>query len=71
MTEKLVRDSSEPGYRNNHCVYIRSSLCTRHYALYTIFFLIKTKLNSNKMSNNISDPFNTETKLFLYKDWPE
>jgi len=71
MTEKLVRDSSEPGYRNNHCVYTRSSLRTRHYALYTIFFLVKTKLNSIKMSNSISDPSNTETKLLLRKDWPE
>ena len=71
MTEKLVRNSSEPGYRNNYYVYIRSSLHTRHYALYTIFFLVKTKLTSIKMSNNISDLFNTEAKLFSRKDWPE
>jgi hypothetical protein len=68
MTEKLVRDNSEPRYRNNYCVYIYSSLYTRHYILYTIFFLVKTKLNSIKMSNSISDPFNTETKLFSHKD---
>jgi len=68
MTEKLVYNSSEPGYHNNHYVYIRSSLRTRYYTLYMIFFLVKTKLNSIKMSNSISDPSNTETKLFLRKD---
>ena len=68
MTKKLVRDSSESRYRGSHYVYTRSSLYTRHYALYIIFFLVKTKLNLNKMSNNILDPFNIETKLFLYKD---
>ena len=71
MTKKLVRDSSEPGYRNNYCVYTRSSLRTRHYALYIIFFLVKTKLTLIKMSNSISDLFNTEAKLFSRKDWPE
>jgi len=71
MTEKLVCDSFKPGYYNNHCVYTHSSLRTRHYALYTIFFLVKTKLTLIKMSNNISDLFNTEAKLFLRKDWPE
>jgi hypothetical protein len=68
MTEKLVRDSSEPGYYNNYCVYTRSLLRIRHYTLYTIFFLVKTKLTSIKMSNSISDLFNTEAKLFSRKD---
>jgi len=68
MTKKLVCDSSEPGYHNNYCVYIRSSLHICHYTLYIIFFFIKTKLNLIKILNNISDLFNTETKLLLYKD---
>ena len=68
MTKKLICDNYELGYRNNHCVYIRSSLYTRHYILYIIFFLIKTKLNLIKMSNNISNLFNIKTKLFSHKD---
>jgi hypothetical protein len=72
MTKKLVRDSSEPGYRNNYCVlYIRLILRTRHYALYIIFLLVQTKLTSFKMSNSISDLSNTEAKLLSRKDWPE
>ena len=41
MTEKLVRDSSEPGYRNNYYAsHTRPMLRTHHYALYTIFLLV-------------------------------
>ena len=68
MTKKLVRDSSKPGYHNNHCVYTRSSLRTRHYTLYTIFLIVQTKLTPLKMSNNISDLSNTEAKLLSRKD---
>ena len=72
MTEKLVRDSSEPGYRSNYCAsYTRPILRTYHYALYIIFLLVQTKLTSLKMSNSISDLSNTEAKLLLRKDWPE
>ena len=72
MTEKLVRDSSEPGYRSNYCAsHTRPMLRTHHYALYTIFLLVQTKLTSLKMSNSISDLSNTEAKLLSRKDWPE
>jgi len=72
MTEKLVRDSSEPGYRNNYYAsHTRPMLRTHHYVLYTIFLLVQTKLTSLKMSNSISDLSNTEAKLLSRKDWPE
>ena len=68
MIEELIYNSTELRYRNNYYVYICSLFYTCHYIFYIIFFLIKTKLILIKMSNNISDLFNIEIKLFLYKD---
>ena len=69
ITEKLVRDSSKPGYRSNYYAsHTRLILRTHHYTLYIIFLLVQTKLTSLKISNNISDLSNTEAKLLSRKD---